>query len=167
MDPGSPLELCALCMWDSVAADRTTGPLVLRERTGGCRSRIHDTDYKQQIGRKKIEMPNLIRVGIDAHKKNCTTCVFDNNDSHEVLGSPTNTFVFNTTREGVREFMQKVPENSIVVIETSTTGLGRHSQRCFQADTRFTLSLRMKEDCKSKRIEGTLRESSKRTRSVT
>jgi transposase len=68
-------------------------------------------------------MPNMIRVGIDAHKRNCTTCVFDNDGAeNQVLDSPTNTFVFNTTHEGVQEFMEKVPENSVVVIETSTTG---------------------------------------------
>src|SRR5208283_6159943 len=68
-------------------------------------------------------MPNMIRVGIDAHKRNCTTCVFDNDGAEQQpFNSPTNTFVFNTTREGVQEFMEKVPENSIVVIETSTTG---------------------------------------------
>jgi transposase len=64
----------------------------------------------------------MIRVGIDAHKRNCTTCVFDNDGAEQILNSPTNTFVFNTTREGVQAFMEKVPENSVVVIETSTTG---------------------------------------------
>lgn len=69
-------------------------------------------------------MSKMIRVGIDAHKRNCTTCVFEESSGvgEQPFDSPTNTFVFDTTREGVKEFMEKVPENSIVVIETSTTG---------------------------------------------
>lgn len=60
------------------------------------------------------------RVGIDAHKKSCTTCVFGGDD---VLSStPSETFVFKTTMQGVAEFTQKVPEGSTVVIESSTTG---------------------------------------------
>lgn len=59
------------------------------------------------------------RVGIDAHKKSCTTCVFRD----DVLSSnPSETFVFKTTTQGVAEFMEKVPEGSTVVIESSTTG---------------------------------------------
>jgi transposase len=60
-----------------------------------------------------------MRVGIDAHKKSCTTCVFGD----DVLSSPpSETFVFKTTMHGVAEFMEKVPEGSTVVIESSTTG---------------------------------------------
>jgi transposase len=40
-----------------------------------------------------------------------------------VLSSPpSETFVFKTTTQGVAEFMEKVPEGSTVVIESSTTG---------------------------------------------
>jgi transposase len=61
-----------------------------------------------------------MRVGIDAHKKNCTTCVFGGDD---VLSStPSETFVFRTTTRGVAEFMDKIPGGSTVVIESSTTG---------------------------------------------
>ena len=35
---------------------------------------------------------------------------------------PSETFVFKTTTHGVAEFMEKVPEGSTVVIESSTTG---------------------------------------------
>ena len=60
-----------------------------------------------------------MRVGIDAHKKSCTTCVFRD----DALSSPpSETFVFKTTMHGVAEFMEKVPEGSTVVIESSTTG---------------------------------------------
>jgi transposase len=62
----------------------------------------------------------MMRVGIDAHKKNCTTCVFQDSD---VLSSrPSETFVFKTSMGGVTEFMEKIPEGSTVVIESSTTG---------------------------------------------
>lgn len=61
-----------------------------------------------------------MRVGIDAHKKSCTTCVFA--DSDVLASSPSETFVFRTTTRGVAEFMEKVPEGSTVVIESSTTG---------------------------------------------
>ena len=61
----------------------------------------------------------MTRVGIDAHKKTCTTCVFGD----DVMSSPpSETFVFRTTTHGVAEFMEKVPEGSTVVIESSTTG---------------------------------------------
>lgn len=62
----------------------------------------------------------MMRVGIDAHKRNCTTCVFS--DAADDGISPVDSFVFKTTRQGVVEFMEKVPENSVVVIESSTTG---------------------------------------------
>lgn len=61
-----------------------------------------------------------MRVGIDAHKKSCTTCIFA--DGSGVEGSPVERFVFKTTPHGVSEFMQKVPDNSLIVIEASTTG---------------------------------------------
>jgi transposase len=56
-----------------------------------------------------------MRVGIDAHKMKCTTVMFDGD-------SVTGSFDFQTTRQGVYEFMEKVPEGSIAVIESSTTG---------------------------------------------
>jgi transposase len=61
---------------------------------------------------------NKAVVGIDAHKKSCTTCVFANGvDSH-----PTHSFVFKTTKRGVSEFMEKVPKDSLIIVEASTTG---------------------------------------------
>ena len=57
-----------------------------------------------------------MRVGIDAHKMKCTTVMFDGD-------SVTGSFDFQTTRHGVYEFMEKVPEGSIAVIESSTTGI--------------------------------------------
>jgi transposase len=62
----------------------------------------------------------MMRVGIDAHKKNCTTCVFK--DSDVLSSAPSERFVFKTTMQGVAEFMEKIPEGSMVVIESSTTG---------------------------------------------
>ena len=50
-----------------------------------------------------------MRVGIDAHKMKCTTVMFDGD-------SVTGSFDFQTTRQGVYEFMEKVPEGSIAVI---------------------------------------------------
>ena len=61
-----------------------------------------------------------MRVGIDAHKKNCTTCVFQ--DSDALSSAPSERFVFKTTLRGVAEFMEKIPDGSTVVIESSTTG---------------------------------------------
>jgi hypothetical protein len=61
----------------------------------------------------------LVRAGIDSHKKNCTTAVFKDD---VLMGSPLETFVFKTTKQGVQQFMHKVPEGSTVVIESSTTG---------------------------------------------
>lgn len=60
-----------------------------------------------------------MRIGIDAHKRNCTTCVFEEDGAGL---SPKETFAFETTRQGVQEFMGRVPEKAIVVIESSTTG---------------------------------------------
>jgi transposase len=60
------------------------------------------------------------RIGIDAHKRSCTVSVFE---SDAVLEShPNESFVFKTTKQGINEFMQKIPEGSTVVIESSTTG---------------------------------------------
>jgi hypothetical protein len=56
-----------------------------------------------------------MRVGIDAHKMKCTTVMFEGD-------SVTGSFDFQTTRQGVYEFMKKVPQGSIAVIESSTTG---------------------------------------------
>lgn len=55
-------------------------------------------------------------VGIDAHKRSCTASTFD--ESYNLK----ETFEFSTTRNGVSEFMERVPEGSTVVIEASTTG---------------------------------------------
>jgi transposase len=62
----------------------------------------------------------MMRVGIDAHKKNCTTCVFQ--DADALSSTPSERFVFKTTMRGVAEFMEKIPEGSTIVIESSTTG---------------------------------------------
>jgi transposase len=62
----------------------------------------------------------MTRAGIDAHKKSCTTCIFTDGDV--LTSSPSETFVFRTTPQGVNEFMEKVPKGSTVVIESSTTG---------------------------------------------
>lgn len=60
------------------------------------------------------------RIGIDAHKRSCTVSIFE---SDSVLENPPNdSFSFKTTREALHEFMQKVPDKSIIVIESSTTG---------------------------------------------
>lgn len=56
-----------------------------------------------------------MRVGIDSHKRSCTATMFEGD-------SVTGSFDFPTTRDGVSEFMEKVPEGSVVVIEASTTG---------------------------------------------
>jgi len=56
-----------------------------------------------------------MHVGIDAHKRSCTVCVVEE-------GAVRDSFSFPTTREGVREFMEKVRGKATVVIEASTTG---------------------------------------------
>jgi transposase len=56
-----------------------------------------------------------MKVGIDAHKRSCTVAMFEGD-------SVTGSFDFPTTRQGVSEFMQKVPHGSTIVIEASTTG---------------------------------------------
>ena len=59
-------------------------------------------------------------VGIDAHKKSCTTCIFK--EDNVLTSPPSETFAFKTTLQGVTEFMGRVPEGSLVVLESSTTG---------------------------------------------
>jgi len=59
-------------------------------------------------------------VGIDAHKKNCTTCIFQ--EDNVLTSPPSETFSFKTTVQGVAEFMEKIPKGSMVVVESSTTG---------------------------------------------
>ena len=54
------------------------------------------------------------------HKASCTTCVFADTDT--LASNPSETFVFKTTIRGVNGFMERVPEGSTVVIESSTTG---------------------------------------------
>jgi len=56
-----------------------------------------------------------MNVGIDAHKRTCTVCVIDD-------GAVRESFAFPTTREGVSEFMERIPSQATVVIEASTTG---------------------------------------------
>jgi len=56
-----------------------------------------------------------MHVGIDAHKRNCTVCVIED-------GAAKESFAFPTTREGVLEFMERIPSQATVVIEASTTG---------------------------------------------
>ncbi len=59
----------------------------------------------------------MTRVGIDAHKKSCTTQVFADGEE-----SPIQSFVFKTSRAGVSEMLAKIPDKSVFVIESSTTG---------------------------------------------
>jgi transposase len=61
----------------------------------------------------------MTRVGIDAHKKSCTTCVFEDESA---TSAPSETFVFKTTMDGLDEFRNRIPQGSVVVIESSTTG---------------------------------------------
>jgi transposase len=56
-----------------------------------------------------------MNVGIDAHKRTCTVCVIED-------GAVRESFAFPTTREGVSEFMGRIPSLATVVIEASTTG---------------------------------------------
>ena len=56
-----------------------------------------------------------MKVGIDAHKNRCVVAMSNGSSEPEM-------FEFRTTREGVSEFMNRVPEGSTVVIESSTTG---------------------------------------------
>lgn len=56
-----------------------------------------------------------MNVGIDAHKRTCTVCVIED-------GAVRESFAFPTTREGVSEFMERIPSLATVVVEASTTG---------------------------------------------
>jgi transposase len=56
-----------------------------------------------------------MHVGIDAHKRTCTVCVIED-------GAVRESFAFPTTREGVSEFMERIPIRATVVVEASTTG---------------------------------------------
>jgi len=56
--------------------------------------------------RTKQEMQKMTRVGIDAHKKSRTTCVFGDDILRSFSASQT--FVSKTTTKGVAEFMEKV-----------------------------------------------------------
>ena len=59
----------------------------------------------------------MMRVGIDAHKRSCTTLVFADGEE-----SPIQSFDFKTTRAEVLASLEKIPEKSVFVIESSTTG---------------------------------------------
>jgi transposase len=54
-------------------------------------------------------------VGVDAHKRNCTACTFEGQTKKEV-------FEFPTTNRGLSSFTTRIPDGSVVVIESSTTG---------------------------------------------
>ena len=84
---------------------------------------VWDPWHKQTSNQSKKKLENetkKMRVGIDAHKKNCTTCVFA--DGAGVGESPIDSFVFKTSRAGVSELLARIPERSVFVIESSTTG---------------------------------------------
>src|SRR5205809_555367 len=57
----------------------------------------------------------MTTVGVDAHKKSCTACTFEDQTKREL-------FEFPTTLQGIRSFTTRIPEGSVVVIESSTTG---------------------------------------------
>ena len=59
----------------------------------------------------------MMRVGIDAHKRSCTTLVFA--DGEEI---PIQSFDFKTTRAEVLAMLERIPEESVFVVESSTTG---------------------------------------------
>jgi transposase len=61
-----------------------------------------------------------MRVGIDAHKKKCVTQIFDSDRADQL--NPTDTFTFPTTMEGLSSIYHRVPEGTVIVIESSTTG---------------------------------------------
>lgn len=61
-----------------------------------------------------------MRVGIDAHKKRCVTQIFESDTVGQF--KPNDTFTFPTTMEGLSSIYQRVPEGSVIVIESSTTG---------------------------------------------
>ena len=60
------------------------------------------------------------RIGIDAHKRSCTVSVFESDSVLE--NPPSESFSFKTTHDALVQFIQKVPERSIIVLESSTTG---------------------------------------------
>lgn len=60
-------------------------------------------------------MVEIMTVGVDAHKRSCTACTFEGQTKKEL-------FEFPTTVRGVRSFTSKIPEGSVIVIESSTTG---------------------------------------------
>jgi len=57
----------------------------------------------------------VMTVGVDAHKRSCTACTFEDQTKKEL-------FEFPTTNPGLSSFTANVPEGSVVVIESSTTG---------------------------------------------
>ena len=57
----------------------------------------------------------MMTVGVDAHKRSCTACTFEDQTKKEL-------FEFPTTQQGLSSFATKIPEGSVVVIESSTTG---------------------------------------------
>ena len=61
-----------------------------------------------------------MRVGIDAHKKKCVTQIFESDKIDQF--KPNDTFTFPTTMEGLSSIYHRVPEGSVIVIESSTTG---------------------------------------------
>jgi transposase len=62
-----------------------------------------------------VTMTTTITVGVDAHKRSCTACTFEDQTKKEL-------FEFPTTNQGLSSFTTRIPEGSIVVIESSTTG---------------------------------------------
>ncbi len=56
-----------------------------------------------------------VTVGVDAHKRSCMACTFEDQAKREL-------FEFPTTNQGLSRFTTKIPEGSVVVIESSTTG---------------------------------------------
>jgi transposase len=61
-----------------------------------------------------------VRAGIDAHKRRCTVAVFDHSARTE--DAPRESFSFKTSLQGVQELTKRIPERSVLVIESSTTG---------------------------------------------
>lgn len=61
-----------------------------------------------------------MRVGIDAHKRKCVTQIFGSDKAEEF--KPTEAFSFPTTMEGLSSIYQRIPEGTVIVIESSTTG---------------------------------------------
>jgi transposase len=60
-----------------------------------------------------------IRAGIDAHKRSCTVAVLDHSARTE--DAPRESFS-KTSMQGVQELTGRIPEGSVLVIESSTTG---------------------------------------------